>query len=168
MRRPTRPSPGPRVVTTKASAAVTVGIATAIVALVACGGPDTSGAAFCTALEQRMPLLTGPVVDQPGVDALVDAYEGLDDRTPLAIEQSWHDLTTLVVTVATVSPDDPASVQLVTDTAYATERSAREVATWVEQTCGFSMPAMAGIEGPVTTPPTTKAPKRDKPATTEP
>ena len=127
----------------------------ALAGLVACTEPTTSGAQFCAALDEQMPVLTTKVTDQLAVDALVATYVDLDERTPLAIEESWHQLTVLVQTAATVVASDPESVQTVADAAYATERSARDVATWVAQTCGFSMPEMAGVEGPVTTPPTT-------------
>jgi hypothetical protein len=142
-------------------------------ATTACSEPETSGGQFCATLSERMPVLAGKVSDQLDIDALVEAYTSLDERTPLAIEESWHQLTVLVQTAATVAPDDPASVQTVADAAYASERSARDVATWVEATCGFSMPAMAGLEGPVTTPPAvpTTAPRQvpiTDPAPTEP
>jgi hypothetical protein len=125
----------------------------AFMATTACSEPETSGGQFCATLSESMPVLAGKVDSQLDIEALVETYTALDERTPLAIEESWHQLTVLVQTAATVTPGDPASAQMVADTAYASERSAREVATWVQATCGFSMPAMEGIEGPVTTPP---------------
>lgn len=128
-------------------------VSCALVLLVACSEPETSGGQFCASLSENMPVLAGKVESQLDIDTLVETYTELDSRTPLAIEESWHQLTVLVQTAATVAPDDPASVQSMADAAYASERSAREVATWVQATCGFSMPAMEGLEGPVTTPP---------------
>lgn len=121
--------------------------------LAACSEPETSGGQFCASLSESMPVLAGKVESALDIETLVETYTTLDERTPLAIEESWSQLTLLVQTAATVAPDDPESVQAVADVAYATERSARDVATWVQATCGFSMPAMEGIEGPVTTPP---------------
>lgn len=144
----------------------------------ACSEPETSGGQFCASLSESMPVLAGKVESQLDIDTLVETYTELDTRTPLAIEESWRQLTVLVQTAATVTPDDPASVQSMADAAYASERSAREVATWVEATCGFSMPAMEGLEGPVTTPPavpttapptvTSTEPVTTEPVTTEP
>jgi hypothetical protein len=124
-----------------------------LLAAAACSEPETSGGQFCASLSENMPVLAGKVDSQLDIDTLVETYTDLDARTPLAIEESWRQLTVLVQTAATVAPGDPASVQAMADTAYASERSAREVATWVQATCGFSMPAMEGLEGPVTTPP---------------
>jgi hypothetical protein len=140
-----------------------------LLATTACSEPETSGGQFCATLSESMPVLAGKVDSQLDIDTLVETYTTLDGRTPLAIEESWHQLTVLVQTAATVAPDDPASVQAMADAAYASERSAREVATWVQATCGFSMPAMEGLEGPVTTPPAvpTTAP-RPTPATDPP
>lgn len=129
-----------------------VGVLT-LVAAACSDSPDTSGGAFCGALQEKMAVIQAPVSDAVGIDALVDVYEELDARTPLAISEPWSELTELVRTAATVAPDDPASVQQMADTAYATERSARAVATWVAQTCGFAMPAMSGVEGTVAPPP---------------
>jgi hypothetical protein len=124
-----------------------------VVTMTACSEPETSGGQFCASLSESMPVLAGKVESQLDIETLVETYTTLDARTPLAIEESWGQLTVLVQTAATVAPEDPESVQIVADAAYASERSAREVATWVQATCGFSMPAMAGLEGPVTTPP---------------
>lgn len=113
-----------------------------------------------------MPVLETPVADADGVEQLVTAYEELDARTPLAIAEPWTALTDLMRTASTVEPGDPDSVQEMADTAYATERSAREVATWVAETCGFAMPAMQGLEGPVDPPRSTAPPKKSKRSTT--
>ena len=51
--------------------------------------------------------------------------------------------------------EDPRSRQDLADAAYTAERSAREVARWVESTCGVAMPDVIGVEGPDTTVATT-------------
>jgi hypothetical protein len=151
-----RLSPVPRRSYSVRTAVTTVTIVSLLMATaVACSEPDTSAGAFCRALDRDMEVIGRPVSDQAGVEQLLDTYEELDRRTPLAIADSWSALTELMRTASTVVAADPDSVQLLADTAYATERSAREVATWVAQTCGFAMPAMEGIEGPVDPPPTT-------------
>lgn len=118
---------------------------------VACGGEDRSAGRFCSELAQVLPGLNGPVIIPADVEAIVATYERLDGITPITIEREWHQLTELVQTAATVEPADPNSVQRVADQAYATERSARAVATWVAQTCGLELPAVIGVEG--STPP---------------
>ena len=85
-------------------------------------------------------------------------YERLDKITPLAIEAEWHALTELVALAADVDVSDPLSRQNLADTAYKAERKARDVASWVESTCGLNMPDVVGVEGPEPTSTTTVAP----------
>jgi len=100
-------------------------------------------------LATELPLLGGPFVDGDDIDDLVGRYEKLDRITPLAIEKPWGDLTALVRMASEVDVDDPMSRQQLADTAYKTERSARDVAIWVETTCGLTMPDVVGVEGSV-------------------
>ena len=138
-----------------------------------CSDDDRGAERFCGELAEVLATLDGPVAAQADVDAIVATYEHLDGITPLAVEREWHQLTELVQTAATVLPDDPASVQRVADAAYAAERSARSVNSWVATTCGLEMPAVIGIEGPMppvatqptTTPPTTSPPPESPPPT---
>jgi hypothetical protein len=65
--------------------------------------------------------------------------------------------TELIDQAADVDPEDPLSRQELSDAAYKAERPARNIATWVESTCGLAMPDVIGLEGSVA-PPTTLAP----------
>ena len=114
-----------------------------------CSDPDRSASRFCGELAVELPLLGGPFTDGSDVDDLVERYEKLDSITPLAIETEWHALTELVRVASEIDPSDPVSQQFVADTAYKTERAARDVAIWVETTCGISMPDVVGVEGSV-------------------
>lgn len=140
--------------------------------LVSCSDPDRSASRFCAELASALPLLTGPLVEPADVDDLVRRYERLDRITPLAVEDDWHLLTELVRTASDVDVNDPDSRQEVADLAYRSERAARDVAIWVETTCGLSMPDVIGVEGsvPVSLPPQTEPPPVDTipPGTTPP
>ncbi|MGA1509509.1 MAG: hypothetical protein ACO37X_07430 [Ilumatobacteraceae bacterium] len=139
---------------------------------VACSDPDRSASRFCGELAVDLPLLGGPFADGGDVDDLVDRYERLDRITPLAIDDEWHALTELVRLASEVDVADPESRQQLADTAYKTERSARDVAIWVETTCGLAMPDVVGVEGsvPVNIPTTmaTLPPMPDAPVTSTP
>ena len=117
--------------------------------IVACSDTDRSAARFCGELAVELPLLGGPFVDGGDVDDLVGRYEKLDRISPLAIDQEWSELTDLMRMASDVDVSDPASRQELADTAYKTERSARDVAIWVETTCGLVMPDVVGVEGSV-------------------
>ncbi len=118
-------------------------------ALTSCSDTDRSASRFCSELAVDLPLLGGPFVDGNDVDDLVGRYEKLNSITPIAIDDQWSALTELVRQAANVDVDDPASRQELADTAYKTERSARDVAIWVETTCGLTMPDVVGVEGSV-------------------
>lgn len=116
---------------------------------VACSDPDRSASRFCGELAVDLPLLGGPFADGGDIDDLVGRYERLDRITPLAIDTEWSALTELVRMASEVDVSDPDSRQQLADTAYKTERAARDVAIWVETTCGLAMPDVVGVEGSV-------------------
>lgn len=136
--------------------ASTVGLVVAIASTaVACSDTDRSGARFCGELSESVIGLSGPLSTSDEIGDLVDRYEKLDDITPLAIRDDWHVITELLRSAEDVDFEDPRSRQDLADAAYTAERSAREVAHWVESTCGVDMPDVIGIEGPDTTVATT-------------
>lgn len=140
------------------------------VSLVACSDTDRSAERFCGEITRELPFLQGPLLETGDVDQLVGRYEKLDRITPLAIEDEWHTVTELMKAASDVDPNDPRSRQDVADAAYKAERSARDVAIWVETTCGVAMPDVIGVEGsvPVSVPPRTPDTVVIAPSTTVP
>ena len=120
-----------------------------------CSDPDRSAEHFCGQLAKELPALDAPLAEPDDVGDVVKRYRRLDAITPLAIESEWHELTQLIELAADVDVADPVSRQAVADAAYKAERPARDVAIWVETTCGLSMPDVIGVEGsvPVSVPP---------------
>ncbi|MBU3717602.1 MAG: hypothetical protein FGM45_04780 [Actinobacteria bacterium] len=135
-------------------------VAVAAALLTGCSDTDRSAERFCGEIARQIPFLEGPFVEPGDIDDLVDRYEKLDRITPLTIEDEWRTITELMKMASDVDPSDPRSRQDVADAAYKAERSARDVAIWVETTCGVAMPDVVGVEGsvPVTIPPATPAP----------
>ena len=127
------------------------------ISAVACSDTEHSGANFCGALEKQLPGLTGPLIATSDIGDLLSRYKSLAKITPLAIEDDWKTVTDLIDQAAVVDPDDPLSRQELADAAYKAERPARNIATWVESTCGLAMPDVIGIEGSIA-PETTVAP----------
>jgi hypothetical protein len=129
-----------------------IGLAVVIAStMTACSDTDRSGARFCGELSESITGLSGPLSTSNEIGDLVDRYEKLDDITPLAIREDWHVITELLRAAEDVDLEDPRSRQDLADAAYTAERSAREVARWVESTCGVAMPDVIGVEGPDTT-----------------
>lgn len=120
-----------------------------------CSDPDRSAENFCGQLAKELPALDAPLAEPDDVGDVVKRYRRLDAITPLAIEAEWRTLTELMELAADVDVADPASRQAVADAAYKAERPARDVAIWVETTCGLTMPDVIGVEGsvPVSVPP---------------
>ena len=152
MRRPS----GERIYRTLVASGALGGIFLVVTLMTSCGDPDRSAGNFCSELAEELPALDAPLAEPDDVDDVVARYRRLDAITPLAIEAEWSILTDLMELAADVDVADPVARQEVADAAYKAERPARDVAIWVETTCGLAMPDVIGVEGsvPVTIPPT--------------
>lgn len=124
---------------------------------VGCGDGEHSGANFCGKLAEVLPNLTGPLAVSSDIGDLLGRYKSLAKITPLAIEDDWKTVTALIDQASDVDPEDPLSRQELSDAAYKAERPARNIAIWVESTCGLAMPDVIGLEGSIA-PATTVAP----------
>jgi hypothetical protein len=116
---------------------------------VSCSDTERTGANFCGALEKQLPGLTGPLVATSDIGDLLSRYRSLAKITPLAIEDDWKTVTELIDQASVVDPEDPLSRQELADAAYKAERPARNIAMWVESTCGLAMPDVIGLEGSI-------------------
>ena len=66
------------------------------------------------------------------VEATLDFYRLMGQLAPVAIADQWNAIVHAMETASTVAPGDPSSEQQVALQAYATERSAYEVAVWLQ------------------------------------
>lgn len=115
--------------------------------VIACGNGDVQSDAerFCgEATTRRATIVSPPLTTEAEVAATLDFYRLMGKLAPLAIAEQWNDLVINLETANTLIPGDPASEQRVAIQAYATERSAYEVATWLKKNCGLDL-------GPITT-----------------
>lgn len=109
--------------------------------LTACGqGDGRSTASFCSRLQASVELLEGPLSTPAELAALVTRYRELQRVAPLSIEASWTAVTELMESAASVDRTDADAVDSLARQAYATDLAAREVATWVQERCGFVLP----------------------------
>jgi len=107
----------------------------------ACGeSTERSTGTFCTRLQDNVALLEGPLSTPEDLAALVTRYRELERVAPLSVEAAWATVTDLIEASAAVDRDDPDAVRTLADQAYATDQAAREVATWVAERCGFTLP----------------------------
>lgn len=116
---------------------------TALVALVGCGGDGVHSDAerFCgEAVSRRDMIVSPPMATEQEVAATLDFYHLMGQLAPVAIAEQWNDIVDAMETASTVAPADPSSQQQVALAAYASERSAYEVAVWLKRNCGVDIP----------------------------
>jgi hypothetical protein len=130
-----------------------------VVTLAGCGddGVQSDAERFCgEATARRDMIIAPPMATEAELAATLDFYRLMGQLAPLAIAEQWNQIVSTMETASTVVPGDPASQQTVALQAYATERSAYEVAVWLKRNCNVDIPI------------TTIAPQNPVPALTVP
>ncbi len=137
----------------------------ALAALAACGGDDgTRAEQFCDRLREDQSVLSGLPPTPDGLDQVVEAYGNLGEVAPLAVEEDWAVITSLVTAAAEVDPDDPVAVEQVRANAVAATQAILRVTAYAADTCGVSLSGLPVPSTPVTmpdgstVPPTTPVP----------
>jgi hypothetical protein len=122
---------------------------------------------FCRQLAQELPAIAQRMQTSKEVNAMVDRYERLLDRSPLTIEKDMAVITDLLQQAAKLNTNNPEEVQALADATYAANQSALQVRDWVKSTCAVDISSGLNIEPPrvaTTTIPTTTAPATTVPA----
>ncbi|MCE2817146.1 MAG: hypothetical protein F2612_01520 [Actinobacteria bacterium] len=135
--------------------------------LTACGGASRTGTSFCRQLAQELPAIAQRMQTSKEVNAMVDRYERLLERSPLTIEKDMAVITDLLQQAAKLNTNNPEEVQALADATYAANQSALQVRDWVKSTCAVDISSGLNIEPPrvaTTTIPTTTAPATTVPA----
>jgi hypothetical protein len=116
---------------------------TSLGTLAACGddGVQSDAQRFCgEATTRRDMIVSPPMATEQEVAATLDFYRLMGQLAPVAIAAQWNDIVHAMETASTVAPGDPSSEQQVALQAYASERSAYEVAVWLKRNCGVDIP----------------------------
>jgi hypothetical protein len=136
-----------------------------LAAVAACGGDDgTRAERFCDRLREDQSVLSGLPPTPDGMDQVVEAYTNVGEVAPLAVEEDWGVITSVVTAAAEVDPDDPVAVEQVRANALAASQAILRVTAYANETCGVSLSGLAVPSTPVTlpdgstVPPTTPAP----------
>ncbi len=111
--------------------------------LVGCGDDEVSSDAerFCgEATTRRDMIVAPPMATEAELEQSLEFYRLMGQLAPAAIADQWNDIVVAMETASTVVPGDPNSEQAVALQAYATERSAYEVAVWLRRNCGVDIP----------------------------
>ena len=135
--------------------------------LTACGGASRTGTSFCRQLSQELPAIAQRMQTSKEVNAMVDRYQRLLERSPLTIEKDMAVITDLLQQAAKLNTNNPEEVQALADATYTANQSALQVRDWVKSTCAVDISSGLNIEPPrvaTTTIPTTTAPATTVPA----
>ena len=140
----------PRRTTAFAAAA----IVTVLTALASCGGDETPSAErFCGEVAANKEALTSPqLLYADDIEPLLDLYRSVGALAPLGVEDDWNQLVSVYETASTVVVGDPESEQAALTAAYASEKSAAAVETWLMANCAVDIGPVFTIvpQGPVT------------------
>jgi hypothetical protein len=99
-----------------------------------------SESAYCTAVGKHLDQLNNPAITSSAdITATISVYRSVAEVAPLAVQPEWETLLASVQTAATVTPSDPASVQLAADTAREAQPAATRVSTYTAQRCGLQL-----------------------------
>ena len=134
--------------------------------LTACGGTSRTGTSFCRQLAQELPAIAQRMQTSKEVNAMVDRYQRLLERSPLTIEKDMAVITDLLQQAAKLNTNNPEEVQALADATYAANQSALQVRDWVKSTCAVDISSGLNIEPPRVA--TTTVPTSTVPATTVP
>ncbi|HQZ36597.1 MAG TPA: hypothetical protein PK020_19365 [Ilumatobacteraceae bacterium] len=142
-------------------------LAVAFGAVSGCGGnPDQrSEANYCTQVGNHLTDLNSPNIAGDGdVDRVLDSWRSVSRSAPIAVQAEWETMVANLETAITVDPGDPASMQLVADTARRSEPAANRVISYTQQRCG----ALIGSVAPTPTTVTPSTPDTSAPDTSAP
>ena len=132
--------------------------------LVACSNNTRTGSTFCARLQDELPGINAPMETQSDVGRMVSLYKRLLEVAPLEIEDDFRILTALLDDAAKANPNDPESLQEISDAAYAANTSALAVADWVYDTCAVDFATGMNVAPPRTAPPSTVPTETSVPA----
>ena len=112
-----------------------------------CGddGPGDTAALLHRGAGRTRPSSTTRRRRADDIDGFLDLYRDIDDVAPLAIEAHWQALVLNYETASTVDMADPESVQRALAQAYATERSAVAVKTFLLANCNVDIGPIATV-----------------------
>ena len=138
----------------RTTAFAALALVAALAALSACGGDDAPSAErFCGEVAANKDALTSPqLLYADDIEPLLDLYRSVGSLAPLGVEDDWNQIVSVYETASTVVVGDPESEQAALTAAYASEKSAAAVETWLLANCAVDIGPVFTIvpQGPVT------------------
>jgi hypothetical protein len=114
---------------------------------------------FCKQLAEDQSLLAVVPQDPGDFDDFVARYRQLAAIVPLAIDDQWHTITSLVEDVANADLSNPAAADRLRDRAVAATKAVDQVRAYAQSACGVNLVLATPGAAPSTAPgtPTTAA-----------
>ena len=110
-------------------------------ALTGCAGkaPATAGD-YCAMVTTNLTQLNAPaIVDAAGIQTTSDLYRSITSVAPLAVQKEWETMTSNIGAASTVDPNDPASVQRLTDMVRSSQHAASTISDYTTKICGVTI-----------------------------
>ncbi len=128
-------------------------IVAALATVSACGADEAPSAErFCGEIAANKDALTSPqLVYADDIEPLLDLYRSVGALAPLGVEDDWNQIVSAYETASTVVVGDQESEQAALTAAYASEKSAAAVETWLLANCAVDIGPVFTIvpQGPV-------------------
>jgi hypothetical protein len=111
----------------------------AVFAVASCstGAGGNSDQAYCDDLVAKQELLIAPMNTATDIVDTLALYRSFELTAPVAVDQQWGQIATLLDHAATVDVNDIAARQKLVDEAYTAEKSAQEIAEHASKTCNL-------------------------------
>ncbi len=138
----------------------TVLLALTFATVSACGNnaDQRSETNYCTQVGNHLTDLNSPAIVADGdIDRVLASWRTVSKSAPLAVQAEWETMVANLETAITVDPNDPASMQLVADTARKSEPAANRVIAYTQQRCGALIGNVAPTPATLLTSTTTTA-----------
>lgn len=84
-------------------------------------------------------LNTPAIADAAAIESTAELYRSITSIAPLAVQEEWRTMTSTVEAAAAVDPNDPASVQSVTDMARSSQHAASAISDYTTKICGVTI-----------------------------
>jgi len=113
-----------------------------LVSIAACSSdpPASTNGQYCATVSANLEKINTPaIVDASDVEATTNLYRTITSVAPLAVQKEWATMTSNVEVAATVDPNDPASVQRVSDMARSSQQAAFAISDYTSKLCGVTI-----------------------------
>jgi hypothetical protein len=121
-------------------------------AVVACGDDRTRTERFCDRLRDGHTVLAALPPTPEGMQQVVDAYREVGEVAPLAIQEDWTVISSLISAAAAADPTDSAATDQVRAEAIAATQAIQRVTAFVFESCGVNLGVLPTGTAPVTLP----------------